>query len=141
MDKQQADHIDHKIRQAAAHAEPPFKKEAWERMEVKLDEDLNRKRRRGFIWWWMFAGLILAGGLGVYMYQQEPGEKKAIPVASERLAKAPETTAVQPHLKSGPGGKVSLKHPGVPEPDQDTRLGTQLTIDKKNNRQQKQTYL
>jgi hypothetical protein len=140
MDKQQADHIDHKIRQAAAHADPPFKEEAWQRMEVKLDEDLNRKRR-GFIWWWMFGALMLAGGLGVYMYQQdlpqESENKKAIPVTSERLEKI----AGQPPLKNQPGGKVSMKHPGVSGWDHNINPGVQLTINKKNNRQFKQKNL
>lgn len=67
MDKQHSDHIEQRIRQAAENFTPPYKEEGWDKMEVLLDKEFNRKRRRGFIWWWygLFVCLIIGG---VYFY-------------------------------------------------------------------------
>jgi hypothetical protein len=144
MDKQQADNIDHKIRQAAAHSDPPFKEEAWQRMEVKLDEDLNKRRRRGFIWWWMFGALILGGGLGVYLYQQVyrkgTEERKEVKITSGMKVKLPGSTRRQDQVSTNTGGKVSLKHPEIAGWDDDYKPGVQVTLNKRNHPLQQQKY-
>lgn len=63
MDKQQSDHIEQRIRQAAENFTPPYKEEGWDKMEVLLDKEFNKKRRRGFIWWWfgLFVFLLIGG--------------------------------------------------------------------------------
>jgi hypothetical protein len=153
MDKQQADHIDHKIRQAAAHSDPPFKEEAWQRMESKLDEDLNKRNRRGFIWWWMLGALMLAGGLGFYMYQQSNEDRKQVTVtsektitsekkvASEKKLQRSENTGGRPRVENQTGGKVSLKHLRVSGWDDKNKTGVHPGINKKHYLLREQKYL
>ncbi len=72
MDKQQFDHIDNRIRQAADEISVSFNEEAWKKMEVKLDNEFNKDRRRGIIWWrfsFMLLGIAVAG---IYVYNHKP---------------------------------------------------------------------
>ncbi len=68
MDKQQFDHIDNRIRQAADEISVPLNEEAWKMMEVKLDNEFNKDRRRGIIWWWFSFMLVGIAALGIYVY-------------------------------------------------------------------------
>lgn len=68
MDKQQSDHIENRIRQAAEGINPPFKEEAWLKMEELLNNEVTKRRRKGFFWWW-FLPLLLVGGIAVFYYQ------------------------------------------------------------------------
>ncbi|MEJ7767428.1 MAG: hypothetical protein WKF89_06435 [Chitinophagaceae bacterium] len=78
MDKQQFDHIENRIRQAAENISTPFNEGAWQKMEVLLDKELYKKRRRGFIWWWsgIFGLLALVTGLFVYVNHFRKSDKK-----------------------------------------------------------------
>jgi hypothetical protein len=71
MDKQQSDHIENRIRQAADEISITFKEEAWKRMEVKLDNEFNKDRRRGFVWWWFSLLLLGIAVSGIYVYNYE----------------------------------------------------------------------
>ncbi len=72
MDKQQSDHIDNRIRKAADEISITFKEEAWKRMEVKLDNEFNKDRRRGFIWWWFSLMLLGIAVSGIYLFNYKP---------------------------------------------------------------------
>lgn len=72
MDKQQSDHIENRIRQAADEISISFNEEAWKRMEVKLDNEFNKNRRRGFIWWWFSLILLGIAVAGIYVYNYKP---------------------------------------------------------------------
>lgn len=71
MDKQQSDHIENHIRQAADEISITFKEEAWKRMEVKLDNEFNKDRRRGFIWWWFSLILLGIAVSVIYVYNNK----------------------------------------------------------------------
>ncbi|HMG83835.1 MAG TPA: outer membrane beta-barrel protein [Ferruginibacter sp.] len=63
MSKEQFDHIENKIREAAANNEPAFEEQAWDKMEAKLNKE-NDKRRGIFLWLPISLLLIAtAGGL------------------------------------------------------------------------------
>ena len=67
MSKEQFDHIENRIREAAENSEPPFDELAWNNMEAKLDKEKEPRRR--FFMWWVLAGLmVLLLGAGAYLF-------------------------------------------------------------------------
>lgn len=66
MSQKPFDHIENKIREAAADSEPAFDEAAWQHMEILLNKE-ERKKRPLFIWWRMGL-LILILGMGVTGY-------------------------------------------------------------------------
>src|SRR4051812_35915700 len=102
MDKQQFDHIENRIRQAADEILVPFSDDAWKRMEIKLDNEFNKERRRGFIWWWMSLALVGIAVVGVYVYNNN---------SSNSSKKIPAITSLPSSAKTaqpGAGEKANL---------------------------------
>lgn len=69
MDKQHFDHIESRIRQAANEISITENDEAWKKMEVMLDAEFHKDRRRSAIWWWFLGGLIILIVSGLFIYQ------------------------------------------------------------------------
>lgn len=67
MSKKQFDHIEDRIREAAANSEPPFDEHAWEDMEARLNKDDSKRR---FLFWWFTFGLLFITGTAIYIYNR-----------------------------------------------------------------------
>jgi|GEM_PF-2906963 len=59
--------VDMKARSANEYSIPPFENEAWDKMELLLNQHLPKKKekQRIFIWW--FAAVIAIGSMGYYL--------------------------------------------------------------------------
>ena len=91
MSKEQFDHIENRIREAAENSEPAFDELAWNNMEAKLDKEKEPRRR--FFMWWVFAGLsVLVLGAGAYLFYTGTAPEKNI---SSTLP-LPKTTITSP---------------------------------------------
>lgn len=75
MSKEQFEHIENRIREAAENSVPAFDEQAWLHMEAKLDKE-KKDKRRFFIWWWLAGFLLLSAGLGSYLYVTVPNYKE-----------------------------------------------------------------
>jgi hypothetical protein len=79
MSQKPFEHIENKIKEAAAKREPSFNENAWQQMELLLDKE-DRKKRPFFIWWRIGLPLLLlalvAGG-SIFLYQSNSKSKKA----------------------------------------------------------------
>ena len=128
MSKKQFDHIENRIREAAANSELPFDEYAWADMEARLNKD-DRKRR--FLFWWFVLPLLFIGSGAAYFFFNKPTTKNttaqlkekyvqqvapvlhAIPVAEDKTANQKERYVKQvvPLLKNDiPGDKqVAVK--------------------------------
>jgi hypothetical protein len=67
MSKKQFEHIENKFREAAENYQPSLNQEAWEKMELLLDKDLNRKPRTAGFWITSLLLLLIGTGLGIYL--------------------------------------------------------------------------
>lgn len=77
MSKEQFDHIENRIREAAENSEQAFDELAWNNMEAKLDKEKDTRRR--FFIWWVFAGLsVFVLGAGAYLYYIGTAPEKKI---------------------------------------------------------------
>ncbi|MBC7424480.1 MAG: hypothetical protein H7334_13625 [Ferruginibacter sp.] len=77
MSKEQFDHIENRIREAAENSEQAYDELAWNNMEAKLDKEKEPRRR--FFMWWVFAGLsVLLLGVGAYLFYTRPMPEKNI---------------------------------------------------------------
>jgi Outer membrane protein beta-barrel domain len=67
MSKEQFDHVDNKIKEAAENSEPAFEEQAWDKMYAKLNTEKER-RRSPFVW---FSLVLVSLGIlgGVLLYQ------------------------------------------------------------------------
>src|SRR5687768_5194423 len=80
MSKKQFEHIENKFREAAENFQPSLNQGAWERMEVLLDKEVNRKPRPGGFWFTSLLLLIIGGGLGIYLVTQNQTRKQDVMV-------------------------------------------------------------
>jgi len=76
MSKKQFDHIENKIREAAENSEPVFEEQAWDKMEVKLDNE--RDRRRSPFLWFSLSLLMFAGLGGIIFFNNQSQKIKVV---------------------------------------------------------------
>jgi hypothetical protein len=69
MNKKQFDHIEDRIREAAANSEPPFDEQAWASMEIRLNKE---EKRRRFVFWWFALPVLFIAGVTVLFYYNRP---------------------------------------------------------------------
>ena len=81
MSKKQFDHIEDRIREAAANSEPPFDEHAWSDMEARLNKD---DRRRRFLFWWFALGVIFIGSGAAYFFFNTPISNNTITQVKEK---------------------------------------------------------
>src|SRR2546421_7049424 len=96
MDNQQSDYIEARIRQAAESLSPPVNEEAWRKMEVLLDKEFNKDRRRGLIWLSSLLLLLLLGGAGIYYYENKVGTDNKGVTESAKVIIQPDTKKIKP---------------------------------------------
>jgi hypothetical protein len=91
MSKKSFDHIENKIREAAANSEPDFDEFAWSKMETLLDKEKGNKRR--YIFWWFLLPLLFLGTGSAYLFfKHKPNEKIAVNNKGQNF---PETKSAQ----------------------------------------------
>jgi hypothetical protein len=73
MNKKQFDHIEDRIRDAAANSEPAFDEQAWAAMELRLNKE--DKRRRFVFWWFALPALFIVGAALLFFYNNPAAEK------------------------------------------------------------------
>jgi len=81
MSKKQFDHIEDRIREAAANSEPPFDEHAWSDMEARLNKD---DRRRRFLFWWFALAVIFIGSGTAYFFFNTPIASNTIAQVKEK---------------------------------------------------------
>ena len=64
MSKRSYNDIERIIKNAAEANEPAFDELAWQKMEILLDKE--KERKRPFIFWWWLMPLLIVAGLGGY---------------------------------------------------------------------------
>jgi hypothetical protein len=69
MSKKQFDHIEDRIREAAANSEPAFDEQAWAAMDIRLNEE---EKRRRFVFWWFAIPVLLIGGAVILFFSNKP---------------------------------------------------------------------
>jgi len=76
MKEKSFDHIENKIREAADNSEPDFDEQGWQKMELLLDQDNDRRRPLG---WLFFVVIIAALVSGYFMFGNERAASNAAP--------------------------------------------------------------
>jgi hypothetical protein len=69
MDKKPFDHIENKIKEAAANSEPAFDEQAWNKMEAKLDKE-KRRRLMPILWFSLSLLCIIVVGSLLFYYNK-----------------------------------------------------------------------
>ena len=84
MSKKQFDHIENKIREAAANSDYAFDEKAWSNMETLLEN--NRKKRRGLFWWYTLPLVLLLGG-GYFLWHNNSANEQTAKQQDKTIAK------------------------------------------------------
>src|SRR5687768_903151 len=80
MSKKPFEHIEIKFREAAENFQPPLSQEAWEKMELLLNTESDRKPRPVGFWLTFMLLLLTGGGLGIYLVTLPQTEKPDVQV-------------------------------------------------------------
>jgi hypothetical protein len=75
MSKKQFDHIEDRIREAAANSEPAFDEQAWAAMELRLNKEDKRRR---FVFWWFALPVLFIAGASVLFFYNKPASENSV---------------------------------------------------------------
>jgi hypothetical protein len=84
MGKKQFDHIENRIREAAANSEPAFDESAWAKMEIRLSKEDNKKRRF-LLWWFLLPLLFIVAGSTYFFLNNKTTETTKYQNADQRV--------------------------------------------------------
>lgn len=148
MSKKQFDHIENRIREAAANSEPVYDENAWINMEARLNKEDNKKRR--FLLWWILLPLLfIAAGSFYLIFNTKPSQNINAPLKNQPIADAklsqqknitPLTTAPISTEKHSVSKKISpiskVKNTSVVTPSSTSNKGevsNKINFNKKNH--------